>query len=244
MWQVRNFQKHMTKSVEATRKVAKLIKEFKKRDGRVVPFNINKISSVVEKAMKATGEGGMFEASRIAERVVLHLHKTNIKDKYYVPHLEEVQDAVERELIWEDFADTARAFILYRDKRSKEREAGGGVPKEVKQLYKKSSKYFRNQLAEFVYYRTYARWIENKNRRETWEETVDRFMDFMKENIGEKLIIEASIKSLDDHKIICNIDVSVGERKIATGLTGQKILKRAKIKDLITSIQKDGGKEE
>lgn len=42
-------------------------------------------------------------------------------------------------------------------------------------------------LAEFVYYRTYSRWIEEEGRRETWIETVDRYMSFMKENIGSRL---------------------------------------------------------
>jgi len=177
----------MVKGVEATKKVAKLLKKVKKRDSDIVSFDIRRISDAVEKAMKTTGEGDSFEANRVAEKVVLHLYKANIKDKYYVPTVEEIQDTVERELIWEDFADTAKAYILYREKRSEEREAKLQVPKKTKQLYKKSSSYFKNQLAEFVYYRTYSRWIEKEGRRETWVETVDRYMDFMKENLGKKL---------------------------------------------------------
>lgn len=47
--------------------------------------------------------------------------------------------------------------------------------------------YFRNPLAEFVYLRTYSRWIDEEQRRETWEETVDRYMNFMRENVGDKI---------------------------------------------------------
>lgn len=54
-------------------------------------------------------------------------------------------------------------------------------------LITKSHNYFHNLLSEFVFLRTYARWIEKENRRETWIETVDRYMDFMKENLGNKL---------------------------------------------------------
>lgn len=54
-------------------------------------------------------------------------------------------------------------------------------------LFTKSHKYFHNVLSEFVFLRTYARWIEKESRRETWIETVDRYMDFMKENLGNKL---------------------------------------------------------
>ena len=61
---------------------------------------------------------------------------------------------------------------------------------------------------------------------------------------GEELIIEAKITSLEQHEIICGIEVTVGERVIATGITGQKILKKTKLADLIINIQKDGRKEE
>jgi ribonucleoside-diphosphate reductase alpha chain len=48
--------------------------------------------------------------------------------------------------------------------------------------------YFKNNpLGEFVFLRTYARWIEKEQRRETWIESVDRYMDFMKENLKDKL---------------------------------------------------------
>ena len=177
----------MVHKAESAKKVSALLKKIRKRDGQVVPFDIMRISAAVGKAMKATGEGGEFEANRIAEKVVLHLYKTNIKDKHYVPTVEEVQDAVERELIWEDFADTAKAYILYREERAKVRAKRAEVPAHVRKLYEESSKYFRNQLAEFVYYRTYSRWIEKEGRRETWVETVDRYMGFMRENLGNKL---------------------------------------------------------
>lgn len=67
------------------------------------------------------------------------------------------------------------------------REASREIPDRVKHLYEESSKYFHNQLAEFVYYRTYSRWIDAEGRRETWMETVDRYVDFMRENLGKKL---------------------------------------------------------
>ena len=46
---------------------------------------------------------------------------------------------------------------------------------------------FKNSAAEFVYYRTYARWIDELKRRETWEETVDRVVDFLREERGDKV---------------------------------------------------------
>jgi ribonucleoside-diphosphate reductase alpha chain len=46
---------------------------------------------------------------------------------------------------------------------------------------------FKNPASEFIYIRTYARWIEALGRRETWEETVDRYVTFLKEERGDKI---------------------------------------------------------
>ena len=46
---------------------------------------------------------------------------------------------------------------------------------------------FRNAAAEFVYVRTYARWIQEQLKRETWPETVKRVLDFIKEERGDKI---------------------------------------------------------
>jgi ribonucleoside-diphosphate reductase alpha chain len=50
---------------------------------------------------------------------------------------------------------------------------------------------FKNEVAEFIYKRTYARWIESEGRREDWPETIERFIDFIQEEqpkIPEKTI--------------------------------------------------------
>lgn len=44
---------------------------------------------------------------------------------------------------------------------------------------------FQNEAAEFVYLRTYSRWIEELKRRETWDETVNRYVNFLIEERGE-----------------------------------------------------------
>jgi ribonucleoside-diphosphate reductase alpha chain len=50
---------------------------------------------------------------------------------------------------------------------------------------------FKNEVAEFIYKRTYSRWIEEEKRREDWPETIDRFLDFLiskRKDIPEKTI--------------------------------------------------------
>lgn len=52
---------------------------------------------------------------------------------------------------------------------------------------KNTQSFFAGPYEEFIYTRTYSRWNDELKRRETWPETVDRYMSFMKENLGKKL---------------------------------------------------------
>ena len=50
---------------------------------------------------------------------------------------------------------------------------------------------FKNEVAEFIYKRTYSRWLEEENRREDWPETIERFISFIiseRPDIPEKTI--------------------------------------------------------
>ena len=46
---------------------------------------------------------------------------------------------------------------------------------------------FENEMSKFVYYRTYSRWDDAKGRRETWDETVNRCVDYLKKVSKNKL---------------------------------------------------------
>ncbi|MBI2175138.1 MAG: ribonucleoside-triphosphate reductase, partial [Parcubacteria group bacterium] len=165
--------------------------QIRKRNGTVVDFDKTRISIVVQKALNATKEEHKENIPQeIAEAVVRDLGMSLEKDKRYIPAVEEVQDLVERELVLHKLPKTAKAYILYREEHSKLRERGelkGGVPEHVKKLVTESKQYFRNQLAEYVYYSTYSKWIPEEGRREAWKETVRRYVDFMKEKLGDKL---------------------------------------------------------
>lgn len=157
-----------------------------KRDGRIVPFNKERIIEAVKKSMLTTQEGDINkDPQRIAEQAIRGLIKKFPPS--HTPHIEEIQDAVEESLIVMDFPKTAKAYIIYRQERARLREQKKVIPEKVKNLVKESKKYFRNSLSEFIYYRTYSRWIPEENRRETWIETVERYINFMRENLGRKL---------------------------------------------------------
>jgi anaerobic ribonucleoside-triphosphate reductase len=94
--------------------------QIKKRDGRIVDFSLEKITEAIFKAFTATNAGGQRVAKRLSDRVVVLLNKRFKKG--YTPTVEEIQDLVEEVLILNDFADTARAYILYREQRRRIRE--------------------------------------------------------------------------------------------------------------------------
>jgi len=172
-----------------------LIKSLKKRDGQIVPFDLSKITNAINKAMTVSGEGSLEEAELVANKVLAELVKIAKKFKDFLPDVEGIQDIVERELILSEYVKSSKEYILYRQERSKIRETRVQVPEKVKKLTAESKKYFKNQLGEFVYYRSYSKWIESEGRRETWIETVDRYLSFMKSKMG-KLIKDDEYNNL------------------------------------------------
>ncbi len=161
-----------------------------KRNGSIVHFDVGKITQAILKAMVHAGEGSPEEAQKVAGKVHGDVLKITAKHKNFIPTVEGIQDTVERSLILGKYVKTAKTYILYREERAKARALGHQVPSHVKKLAEESKKYFKNSLGEFVYYRTYSRWIAGENRRETWIETVDRYMSFMRENVGDKFSAE------------------------------------------------------
>ena len=94
---------------------------IKKRDGRLVPYDEAKIASAIDRAFVAAESGkGEDEADRLAKIVTREM---NAKENNETPSVEDIQDQVERVLIAEGYAKTAKAYILYRAERSRTREA-------------------------------------------------------------------------------------------------------------------------
>lgn len=90
-----------------------------KRDGRKVPFNIEKIANAIFKAAQSCGGSDFNESMDIAVEVCSYYEKTSGGK---VPTVEEIQDLVEKFLIEKGHAKTAKAYILYRYERTRARE--------------------------------------------------------------------------------------------------------------------------
>ena len=90
-----------------------------KRDGRKVPFNIEKIANAIYKAAQTRGGTDFNTAMDVAVEVCRVYEEQNPGK---VPTVEEIQDLVEKTLIEKGHAQTAKAYILYRYERTRSRE--------------------------------------------------------------------------------------------------------------------------
>ncbi|MEK7088862.1 MAG: ATP cone domain-containing protein, partial [Patescibacteria group bacterium] len=179
----------MEKGIVLSKKELNKIKNVRNREGEIIPFDFDKIVDAVLKAFVITSEGGEKEAKDAAKKV---FHKlTHIKarsnEKKFIPTVEIIQDLVEAELMDLGYYLTAKSYILYRSKRAELRREVGTIPPESKKVFDESSSYFVSSYEEFIFYRTYSKWQDGLGRRETWVETINRFMAYMKENLDDKI---------------------------------------------------------
>lgn len=96
-----------------------MITAIVKRDGRTVPFNQDKIKQAIFKAAKAIGGTNEQVADDLANQVVDYLEKE--LGENCIPNVEHVQDIVEKILIENGHARTAKEYILYRAERTRMR---------------------------------------------------------------------------------------------------------------------------
>lgn len=103
-----------------------MITKVIKRDGRQAAYNIEKIANAIHRALDASGEQTAADIGRsysaiamdTAERVAEYLELTAER----TPHIEEIQDMVERVLMECGYPETAKRYILYRAERTRVRE--------------------------------------------------------------------------------------------------------------------------
>lgn len=132
--------------------------QVKKRDGRIVEFNKNRIHLAMEKAF--------FEVhiedtkATYAEELLTDLtcNICNALPRIKVIDIEMIQDTVEKMLMEAGYYDVAKAYILYRQKRT-----------ELRQIEPDP-----NAISDYIHAAKYARYIPAKKRRETYHETINR----------------------------------------------------------------------
>ena len=99
------------------------IDQIIKRDFTTKDFHLDKITEAIHKAMVAVEVGTNQNAQDVALSVYKKLIDRKNEHQEYIPTIEEVQDIVETQLMESKFPEAAKAYILYRNKRSQKRES-------------------------------------------------------------------------------------------------------------------------
>ncbi len=161
----------------------------RKRDGRLVPFNEVKIADAIYKAALSVGGEDRFLSEELSGVVTLFLEKQY--DNERIPTIEDIQDMVEKVLIETGHAKTAKAYILYREKRTRIRES----TRVRKRVVTNGSSTDTSLLVDPV----------TKDELSTWS----------KGKIAKALEVEADL----DHAVAADIAGAVEKRVFAAGLT-------------------------
>ena len=111
-----------------------MFNKIQKRDGQIVPFDQEKITNAILKALTATNQGDGEKAKELSDKVVNLMLRRFKKDE--IPTVEQIQDIVEEILILEGYTETAKAYILYREQRRRIRETKTAIDEAVEMVDK------------------------------------------------------------------------------------------------------------
>ena len=170
--------------------------QIRKRNGTLTDYEGDKIIKAIENAMTDVE----ILDTNVSEDIESEIYDLVSNDEEHIYSVEDISDIVERSLMEKGFYTAAKEYILFRHMKSKERE--------TETAYQFLSKDFLSQykhknspmppLGNFVYYRTYSRWLPDKKRREYWWETVARVCEFSAEL---ELNALKKVKQIDDSDI-------------------------------------------
>ena len=113
------------------------IRKIIKRDGRTVDFNVDKIADAIDKAAQVLGGKDRDMAKYLARQVEVYLIEICHNE---VPTVEQIQDTVEKVLIENGHARTAKEYILYRAERTRVRDMNTRLMKTYEDLTFKEAK--------------------------------------------------------------------------------------------------------
>jgi len=122
--------------------------KIRKRDGRLVKFNAEKITNAIARAGEATGEFDEKAARKLTIRVL------NLAEKLYngnIITVEDAQDIVEEVLLDSPYRKTAKAYIIYRDQHARLREITQKMEVDLVDQYLKKKDWKINENSNMDY---------------------------------------------------------------------------------------------
>ena len=120
------------------------MKKVKKRDGRIVDFDSSKIINAVLAAFKQI-DGEISEYAKTkAQNIADYIEGYYIEDDdTYIPGIEDIQDLVEKGLMSSKRKDVAKAYVLYREERTRQR--GNPLDETIKEIVSGNSEYWNTE---------------------------------------------------------------------------------------------------
>jgi ribonucleoside-diphosphate reductase alpha chain len=155
-----------------------------KRDGRTVRFDINRIEAAVTKCFAQCDNIPKITPGEVAERVASAIAARTPSGA--ASSVEKVQDAVELILQASGEFEAAKRYILHRAGQANARDERP-VPEDIREAFSDAAQYFPTDAQQFMFFDKYSRYNYDLGRRETWIETVDRTVAFLRELSQNKL---------------------------------------------------------
>ena len=177
-----------------------------KRDGRVVEFDPSRIRRAVQRCFAVVRPRPGVTPDEITNQVV-----NVVSAQYPEPTVENIQDVVELVLQANGEYAAAKAYILYRAEHARLRRERA-VPAEVKEAFAEADAYFPTPIQQFQFYDKYSRFNYDLGRRETWLETVNRSVDYLRE-LSENRLPEEDYQRI--RRAILNMEAMPSMRLLA-----------------------------
>lgn len=151
--------------------------QVEKKNGKIVDFDKTKIYNAIVKAMSETTQG---IDENLSNDIANKVEKYFIRKNVFLINTDNIHDVTEDFLMESSRKDVAKKYILFRDNR--------GSKNKNKNEYKLLDDEFISEykhrpsnmptLGEFVFYRTYSRYLPDEKRREYWWETCRRAVEY------------------------------------------------------------------
>ena len=163
--------------------IKKIESKFKvlKRDGRTEDFKVDKVEKAVRRALVNGGgwpsdDGTEKYVEKVTAAVCSLIVKTSTNSQVAV---DDIQKYVIQQFWIDNMDKIATHYTLYKEERRKAREAEP-ISQEIRDMIAADAKHFGEPIQYFQLITKFARWNEEKKRRETWEEVCDRVMGWFK----------------------------------------------------------------
>jgi anaerobic ribonucleoside-triphosphate reductase len=197
------------------RLASKLFRLVRKRSGKIVPFDRKKITTAIFKAAEEVGGRDREIAERLTDEVLLYLYS---EKGHNLPQVEDIQDAIEKVLIERGHAKTAKAFILFRDKRSRVRRKE--INTDIAELEQKRAANVLDATDLALFVRTSG----------------DDMIAWDRERIIETLVREADVEVAAAEKISREVEDQIA-------LSGTKVITAPLIRELVDAKLVEHGLE-